>query len=128
MMSGFDWSEYYNLALELAGETSEPTCQEAKQRCSISRAYYAVFVPTRDRLVTILRRRFDRKTVHRDVRRELTKSFDPDWNNLATLLESMSEHRNNADYDAHLKNRPEQIVKLQLAAARSARELIPKLK
>ena len=127
-MSGFDWSHYYNLALELAGEPSGPICEEARQRCSISRAYYGVFVPTRDRLETLLGKRFDKKSVHPDVRRELSESLDNDWNELASLLDSMSEHRSNADYDAELKNRPGQIVKLQLAAAKMALQLIPRLK
>lgn len=127
-MSGFDWSHYYNLALELAGEASGPICEEAKQRCSISRAYYAVFVPTRDRLEQLLNIRFDRSKVHTAVREELSSSTDSDWNNLASLLDTMSEHRKNADYDAQLKNRPDMIVKLQLKAAEKALELIPSLR
>ncbi|WP_293158326.1 MULTISPECIES: HEPN domain-containing protein [unclassified Microcoleus] len=39
----FDWSEYFNLAQELAG-----TSEEAKLRSAVSRAYYAVFCLARN--------------------------------------------------------------------------------
>ena len=39
----FDWSEYFNLAQELAG-----TSEEAKLRSAISRAYYSVFCLARN--------------------------------------------------------------------------------
>ncbi len=43
----FDWSEYLNLAQELAGKATTPASQEAKLR-AISRAYYAAFVQARN--------------------------------------------------------------------------------
>ena len=39
----FDWSEYFNLAQELAG-----TSEEAKLRSAVSRAYYSVFCLARN--------------------------------------------------------------------------------
>ena len=39
----FDWSEYLNLAQELAGQATGPSSQEAKLRSAVSRAYYAAF-------------------------------------------------------------------------------------
>ena len=43
----FDWREYFDLAKELQGQTSE-----AAQRSSISRAYYAVFGTAKNHLKT----------------------------------------------------------------------------
>jgi uncharacterized protein (UPF0332 family) len=39
----FDWSEYFNLAQELAVISSEATNNEARLRSAVSRAYYSVF-------------------------------------------------------------------------------------
>jgi uncharacterized protein (UPF0332 family) len=46
----FDWSQYLNLAKELAGEQTTPANQEAKLRDAISRAYYAAFILARNHL------------------------------------------------------------------------------
>lgn len=47
----FDWSEYVDIAQELAIQAkSNSPHQEAKQRASMSRAYYAVFGKARDHL------------------------------------------------------------------------------
>lgn len=40
----FDWSEYLNLAQELAAISGDSVNNEAKLRSAISRAYYAVLV------------------------------------------------------------------------------------
>ncbi len=47
----FNWSEYLNLAQELAGRSTEPPNQEARLRSSISRAYYAAFCKARNYLL-----------------------------------------------------------------------------
>jgi len=39
----FDWSEYLDIARELAGQATASSSAEAKKRCAISRAYYAAF-------------------------------------------------------------------------------------
>lgn len=44
----FDWSQYFQLALELIKESDEPASEEAKSRAAISRAYYAVFCRARN--------------------------------------------------------------------------------
>jgi len=46
----FDWSDYLELSRQLVGE-SGATIQEARQRCAISRAYYAAFCRARNYLV-----------------------------------------------------------------------------
>ena len=40
----FDWSQYLNLAKELAGQATIPAEQEARLRDAISRSYYAAFI------------------------------------------------------------------------------------
>lgn len=39
----FDWSEYLELAKDLAGESGAISTEDAKHRTSISRAYYNVY-------------------------------------------------------------------------------------
>jgi len=40
----FDWSEYLNLAQELAAISSESTNSEARLRSAVSRAYYIEYI------------------------------------------------------------------------------------
>ena len=46
----FNWSEYLNIARELAGQATASSSAEAKKRCAISRAYYAAFCSARNYL------------------------------------------------------------------------------
>jgi len=47
---GFDWSEYLNLARELAGQATSISSNEAKRRSAISRAYFAAFCSAKNHL------------------------------------------------------------------------------
>jgi uncharacterized protein (UPF0332 family) len=98
----FDWSEYFNLANQLVTvETNE-----AKQRSSISRAYYAAFCLARNYLrdyqgcTRLSRRDFD-ANVHQYVAEEFNK-FDPKNKRMVEIgrdLERLRSFRNNADYE-----------------------------
>ena len=44
----FDWSEYVNLAQELAGQSGRLASDEAKLRTAVSRAYYALHCKVRN--------------------------------------------------------------------------------
>ena len=57
----FDWSEYFNLAKELAGTT-----EEAKLRSAVSRAYYSVFCLARNYL----------RDIQQDPRLSRNKTYD----------------------------------------------------
>ncbi|PSB38064.1 DNA-binding protein [filamentous cyanobacterium Phorm 46] len=57
----FDWSEYFNLAQELAG-----TSEEAKLRSALSRAYYSVFCLARNYL----------RDIQQDPRLSRNKTYD----------------------------------------------------
>lgn len=46
----FDWSDYLELANELAPRPINAATQEAKLRCAISRAYYANYCKARNHL------------------------------------------------------------------------------
>jgi uncharacterized protein (UPF0332 family) len=52
----FDWSDYLDLANELAGDIASQTTEEAKLRSSVSRAYYAAFCKARNYLRSITNR------------------------------------------------------------------------
>jgi uncharacterized protein (UPF0332 family) len=123
----FNWREFYNLAGNLWDGSGPEACVEARQRSAISRAYYSVFIVARNRLQEILGRPYKRRTVHQDVRQDLETGTGTSWIELAALLDLMSEHRSNADYDDELKNRPEMLVPLQLEAARQGFDLVSKL-
>lgn len=64
----FNWSEYFNLAQELAAisSTNSVANQEAKLRSAVSRAYYAVFCLARNYL----------RDVEQDPRLSSNKTYD----------------------------------------------------
>lgn len=63
----FDWSEYFNLAQELAAISSDNfASNEAKLRFAVSRAYYSVFCLSRNYL----------RDVEKDPRLSRRNSFD----------------------------------------------------
>ena len=102
LLMKFDWSEYFNLANELI----KTDANEAKQRSSISRAYYAAFCLARNYLRDYLgytklsRRDFD-ANVHQYVAEEFNK-FDPKNKRMIEIgrdLGRLRSFRNNADYE-----------------------------
>lgn len=98
----FDWTEYFYLAQDVMGQQSAGIIgQEARQRCAMSRAYYAVFARARNHL-----RYADNDphvpsdpSAHYYVRDQLRRSSDRRRRTLATLLGNLRYHRNQADYD-----------------------------
>ena len=102
LLMKFDWSEYLNLANQLVNvETNE-----AKQRSSISRAYYGAFCLARNYLRDYLgytrlsRRDFD-VNVHQYVAEEFNK-FDPKNKRMVEIgrdLGRLRNFRNKADYE-----------------------------
>ena len=123
----FDWRHYLDLAYGLISQDLGSTAEEARQRCALSRAYYSAFISVRNRLQTVLGKRYDRGTVHSEVRNDLADSSVSVWQDVASLLETMAEHRCNADYDNSLKGDPRVTVGIQLKAAEKALELADKL-
>jgi len=96
----FDWSEYLNLAQELAGQATGPSSQEAKWRSAISRAYYAAFCEARNHLRDKERHSIPRGVeIHRYVRNQFKKSPDRVRKEVGENLNRLRIDRNKADYD-----------------------------
>lgn len=80
----FDWSEYFNLAQELAIISENSANNEAKLRSAISRAYYAVFCLARNYL----------RDVEKDPR--LSRNKTPDINEHQYVAEEFIYHKSKA--------------------------------
>lgn len=116
----FDWSQYLDIARELAeqAENAPHPLQEAKYRASISRAYYAVFgkaryhlrhndkIPEPDPLVDSNGQRVN---IHQYVKEVFKNSGDQERIEIGLALDRMVQNRNVADYDLYhimLQNLP----------------------
>ena len=108
----FDWSEYLNLAQELAATNSDSSANsEAKLRSAISRAYYSTFCLARNYLRDIekdpiLSRKNRDINKHQYVAEEFI--YHPTkMKNMVRIGENLSrlrELRNKADYEDTLYN------------------------
>ncbi len=95
----FDWSEYLNVAKELAGITTTPANQEAKLRAAISRAYYAAFIKARNYLRDQEGHSIPKTSdAHKYVRNQFELSSDPIRKTVAEKLARLREFRGQADY------------------------------
>jgi uncharacterized protein (UPF0332 family) len=103
----FDWSEYFNLAKELA-ETSK----EAELRSAVSRAYYSAFCLARNYLRDIQQGpRFSRnKTYDINVHQYVADEFVHHQSKSQTMIEigkdlsRLRKMRNKADYEDTMFN------------------------
>ena len=95
----FDWSEYLNVAKELAGVETSAASQEAKLRAAISRAYYAAFIKARnhlrDKQGLVIPRTSE---AHRDVSKQFENSTDAVRRSLGEKLLRLRDFRRQADY------------------------------
>jgi uncharacterized protein (UPF0332 family) len=103
----FDWSEYLDLAQELAGQATGPSSQEAKLRSAISRAYYAAFCSARNHL-----RDKERHTIpsggeaHQYVQNQFKKGGDKVRKKVGENLNRLHIHRKKADYEDRVTKLP----------------------
>ena len=96
----FDWSEYFNLAQELVGQTVAPAGQEARQRSALSRAYYAAFCQARNHLRD--KERYSLPAdgqVHTHVRDQFRDSLDLTRSQIGHDLNRLRIDRNRVDYE-----------------------------
>lgn len=114
----FDWSQYLDVAQELAEQAKKAPfpLQEARYRASISRAYYAVFGKARNHLRhydklqepnPLIGSKGERINIHQYVRENFTSSSDEERREVGLTLDRMIQNRNIADYDLNhimLKN------------------------
>lgn len=99
-MMSFDWSEYFELAQELIGQTAAAAGQEARQRAALSRAYYAAFCRARNHLRDKERHSLPvGGRVHAYVRDQFLNSADPVRNQIGHDLNRLRIDRNKVDYD-----------------------------
>jgi len=97
----FNWSEYLNIARELAGQAMASSSDEAKKRSAISRAYYAAFCSARNHLRD---KDHDQNIpvggdVHGYVRRTFKTSKDRVRREIGEDLARLVAKRNLADYE-----------------------------
>jgi uncharacterized protein (UPF0332 family) len=96
----FNWSEYLNIARELAGQPTASPSDEAKKRCAISRAYYAAFCSARN----YLRDKDNDLNIpvggnaHGYVRRQFKTSKDKVRREVGEYLARLVAKRNLVDY------------------------------
>jgi hypothetical protein len=106
----FDWTQYFDVSRELAERAKGASFphQEAQLRASISRAYYAVFGKARsylrrhDRILEpspLVGARGERINIHQYVREKFLANTDQDYQEIALILDRLSQYRNAADYD-----------------------------
>lgn len=101
----FDWTEYFRLARELAGQATIPANQEAKLRSSVSRAYYAAFCKARNYLRDVDKISVPTDgTVHQYVQEKFEISSDPIRKQLGEDLKRLRRRRNKADYQDSVSN------------------------
>ena len=109
----FDWSEYFNLAKELA-ETSE----EAKLRSAVSRAYYSAFCLARNYLrdieqdPTLSRNKTYDINVHQYVADVFIhhKAKSKTMIEIGNDLNRLRPRRNKADYEDIIFNLPKEVI------------------
>jgi len=108
----FDWSEYFNLAKELA-ETSK----EAELRSAVSRAYYSAFCLARNYLRDIeqdprLSHNQTDINVHKYVADEFIhhKSKSKTMIEIGKDLNRLRPRRNKADYEDIIFNLPKEVI------------------
>lgn len=97
-ITGFDWTEFLNLARQIAGNMGLSVSQEARLRSAISRAYYAEYHRA-SRLAFPDRgpRGFGS---HSEVRDFFLTSDDPTQRGLGVKLQRLHGNRRKADYQS----------------------------
>ena len=95
----FDWSQYLNLAKELAGQATGPAGPEARSRSALSRAYYALLCLARNHLRDKEGLSIPRNKVHTYVIEQFKDSPDSTRSQFGHDLDRLRWDRNKADYD-----------------------------
>lgn len=120
----FDWTDYYDLAGELAGPARLRSGREARLRSALSRAYYAAFCLARNQLR-------DREghavpphgQAHQYVANAFAASADPRRAAIGVRLGRLRRERNRVDYQDNVSNLAV-LVATQLRTAQSVLALL----
>jgi len=120
----FDWSEYLNLAQEMAGLAVGPSSQDAKLRSAVSRAYYAAFCKARNHLRDKEGHRIPPSgDAHIYVREQFQNSTDRLRRGMGSTLNRLRIDRNKVDYDDVVKRLPSMTTSVLRQAARVISDL-----
>lgn len=120
----FDWSEYLELAQELAGERASLASEEAKLRSSVSRAYYAAFCKARNHLRDIEGQPIPKGgKAHAYVRDQFKDSTDRSRKKIGNNLDRLRLRRNKADYDDFVSG----LSQFAIASLKSTQDVISAL-
>ena len=97
----FTWTEYLDLAADLAGLPHQQYSAEARYRTAGSRSYYAAFCHARDYAAQHLG--FTPTGTSEDHRklREYLKKCGKKWTKVARYLYDLRLVRNDCDYNSH---------------------------
>jgi uncharacterized protein (UPF0332 family) len=129
----FDWSEYLNLARNLAGQTTTPPNQEAALRSAISRAYYAAFCMARNHLrdrENVLNIPLDGRA-HQDVPNTFLQSRNRVRRSVGTDLKRLRTDRVQADYydvfgiSTNISRKAQEVIQLADKVIRALDRLPP---
>ena len=113
----FDWSEYLQLARELAGQAVSPAKEEAKLRSSVSRAYYVAFCKARNYLRDVEGHLIPLgPESHLYVRDEFETSPDKLRRKIGDGLDRLRIRRSRVDYDDSVAGLSS-LVEISLRAA-----------
>jgi len=94
----FDWDNYFDLALKLAGRDGTPNA-EAEKRSAISRAYYAVLIQAREKASKRCNEDYPRGGTHHWTIKQYQKDPVPDAKRVGSYLKRLKKRRERADYD-----------------------------
>lgn len=96
----FDWPQYIDLAEQLTNNVTNLKIEAACYRSAISRAYYGVFCPARDKVEAKLGRKIDKVDSHKFVIEKFSGSTGRIAIRVAVDLTTLHTSRKLADYDA----------------------------
>lgn len=122
----FDWSEYFNLAQELAGKVTNPSTQEAKLRSAISRSYYAIYCLARNYLCLRERHSIPGGREAKDFVHMQFRIGSKERKKIGSNLDRLRTYREEADYEdivARLTDNAETSLKLAERAIANLRRL-----
>ena len=95
----FNWSEYLDLAQQLAGKAKISATQESRLRSAISRGYYAAFIQARNYLRDREGLTIPTRNTHEYVINQFRNSPDLDRQEIGNTLKRLKINRNQADYE-----------------------------
>jgi uncharacterized protein (UPF0332 family) len=97
----FDWDHYLDLAYLLHQDRSLAVCDEAKWRCAISRAYYAVFGGAKCHLMYKDNQNLPKKDVHSWVIGMYRNNSSIEKKKIGKNLKQLLIDRTIADYEEY---------------------------